>query len=61
MYRTLELADNRLPQKEQIWGLDLNAEQVALARSFFTDPLVYNTTDWESNHRVALLPRQTGL
>ena len=44
MFPTLELADNRLPQKEQIWGLDLNGEQVAFARSFFADQRVYNMT-----------------
>lgn len=44
MFPTLALADHRLPQKEQIWGLDLNGEQAAFTRSFFTDQLVYNTT-----------------
>ena len=44
MFPTLELADDRLPQKEAIWGLDLNGEQIAFARSFFVDQPIYNMT-----------------
>ena len=44
MFPTLNLADDRLPQKEQIWGLNINGEKVAFARSFFEENPVFNTT-----------------
>ncbi len=44
LFPTLSLKDERLPLKEQIWGLNINGEQVAFARSFFDKQPTYNTT-----------------
>ena len=43
MFPTLRLDDTRLPQKEQIWGLNINGDQMAFARSFFDKHAIYNT------------------
>jgi hypothetical protein len=43
LFPTLRLDDARLPLKEQIWGLNINGEQVAFARSFFDKHPIYNT------------------
>ncbi|MEH6581069.1 MAG: DUF3179 domain-containing (seleno)protein [Halioglobus sp.] len=43
MFPTLRLDDARLPQKEQIWGLNINGEQIAFTRSFFDKQPIYNT------------------
>jgi hypothetical protein len=34
VFPTLDLKDDRLPNKEQIWGLDLGNEQAAFTRGF---------------------------
>lgn len=44
MFPTLSMEDSRLPSKEQIWGLNINGEQVAFARSFFDRQPIFNTT-----------------
>lgn len=44
MFPTLRLDDTRLPLKEQIWGLNINGEQMAFSRSFFDKQPVYNAT-----------------
>jgi len=43
LFPTLRLDDDRLPAKEQIWGINLGGEQVAYARSFLEKNPVYNT------------------
>ena len=43
LFPTLSLEDDRLPIKEQIWGINLGGEQVAYARSFFEKQPVHNT------------------
>ena len=43
LFPTLRLDDDRLPFKEQIWGINLGGEQVAYARSFLKDTPVHNT------------------
>lgn len=44
LFPTLRLDDDRLPRKEQIWGLNLGGEQVAYARSFLERERLDNTT-----------------
>lgn len=44
LFPTLRLDDTRLPLKEQVWGFNINGEQVAFARSFFDKHPIYNTT-----------------
>jgi len=44
LFPTLRLDDSRLPLKEQVWGLNINGEQVAFARSFFDKHPTYNTS-----------------
>ena len=44
LFPTLRLDDDRLPRKEQIWGLNLGGEQVAYARSFLERQRLENTT-----------------
>ena len=40
IFPTLDLKDSRLPNKEQVWGLDLGNEQAAFTRSFMeTNPI----------------------
>ncbi len=40
IFPTLDLKDNRLPNKEQVWGLDLGKEQAAFTKSFMeTNPI----------------------
>lgn len=34
IFPTLDLIDKRLPNKEKIWGIDINGEQVAFSKSF---------------------------
>jgi hypothetical protein len=36
--------DDRLPPKEQIWGINLNGEQVAYTRGFLEKNPLHNTT-----------------
>jgi hypothetical protein len=43
LFPTLRLDDDRLPAKEQIWGINLGDEQVAYARSFLEETPVHNT------------------
>ena len=43
LFPTLNLDDNRLPSKEQIWGINLGGEQVAYTRSFLEAAPVHNT------------------
>ena len=43
LFPTLRLDDDRLPIKEQIWGINLGGEQVAYTRSFFEKQPVHNT------------------
>lgn len=44
LFSTLRMDDDRLPAKEQIWGVSINDEQVAFTRSFIEENPVYNTT-----------------
>lgn len=44
LFPTLRLDDTRLPLKEQVWGLNINGDRVAFARSFFDKHASYNTT-----------------
>jgi hypothetical protein len=40
IFPTLDLKDSRLPNKEQVWGLDLGNEQAAFTRGFMeTNPI----------------------
>lgn len=41
VFPTLDLKDTRLPNKEQVWGLDLGGEQAAFARAFMKSNPVY--------------------
>ena len=43
LFPTLNLDDDRLPVKEQIWGVNLGGEQVAYTRSFLEETLLHNT------------------
>lgn len=43
MFPTLRMDDDRLPPKEQIWGLSFNDEQVAYTRSYLEKNPVINT------------------
>ena len=43
LFPTLRMDDDRLPPKEQIWGVNLNDEQVAYARSFLEQRPLHNT------------------
>ena len=43
MFPTLALADQRLPQKEHVWGLNLNGKQVAFTRTFVSRHPLHNT------------------
>jgi len=43
LFPTLRLDDDRLPAKEQIWGINLGGEQVAYTRSFLEATPVHNT------------------
>ena len=43
LFPTLRLDDNRLPIKEQIWGINLGGEQVAYALSYLQKTPVHNT------------------
>ncbi len=43
LFPTLALDDDRLPTKEQIWGLSINGEQLAYARTFFEKTPIHNT------------------
>ncbi len=40
MFPTLRLDDDRLPLKEEVWGLNVGGEAIAFARSFFEDTSV---------------------
>jgi len=42
LFPTLRLDDDRLPLKEQIWGINIGGEQVAYARSFLERERVDN-------------------
>ena len=44
LFPTLRLDDDRLPAKEQIWGLNLGGEQVAFSREFLEQNPVHSTT-----------------
>jgi hypothetical protein len=44
LFPTLNLNDDRLPVKEQIWGINLGGEQVAYTRSFLEKTPLHNTT-----------------
>ncbi|MEA3411610.1 MAG: DUF3179 domain-containing (seleno)protein [Pseudomonadota bacterium] len=44
LFPTLRMDDDRLPAKEQIWGVSLGGEQVAYTRDFLESQPVYNTT-----------------
>ncbi len=44
MFPTLRLDDDRLPFKEQIWGININGEQVAYSRSFLERQPLHNST-----------------
>ena len=43
LFPTLRLDDDRLPVKEQIWGINLGGEQAAYTRSFLQQTPVHNT------------------
>lgn len=43
LFPTLALDDDRLPTKEQVWGLSINGEQLAYARAFFEKMPIHNT------------------
>lgn len=43
LFPTLRLDDDRLPAKQQIWGINLGGAQVAYARSFLEETPVHNT------------------
>lgn len=43
LFPTLRMDDDRLPVKEQIWGINLGGEQVAYTRSFLEGTPVHNT------------------
>ena len=42
LFPTLRMDDDRLPAKEQIWGINLGGEQVAYARSFLERQAIHN-------------------
>ena len=44
LFPTLRLDDDRLPLKEQVWGINIGGEQVAYARSFLERQRIDNTT-----------------
>ena len=44
LFPTLNLDDNRLPLKEQIWGINIGGEQVAYTQQFFAKQPIHNTT-----------------
>jgi hypothetical protein len=44
LFPTLRLDDDRLPLKEQVWGINIGGEQVAYARSFLERERVDNAT-----------------
>jgi hypothetical protein len=44
LFPTLRLDDDRLPLKEQIWGINIDGEQVAYARSFLERERLDNAT-----------------
>jgi hypothetical protein len=44
LFPTLRMDDDRLPPKEQIWGINLNGEQVAYTRGFLEKNRLHNTT-----------------
>jgi len=56
LFPTLRMDDDRLPPKEQIWGVNLNGEQVAYARSFLERNPVHNTTIGGTPVLVAWFP-----
>ena len=43
LFPTLTLDDDRLPAKEQIWGISLGGEQMAFSRSFLEQQPIHNT------------------
>ncbi|MEA3277120.1 MAG: DUF3179 domain-containing (seleno)protein [Pseudomonadota bacterium] len=43
LFPTLRMDDDRLPPKEQIWGLNLGGEQVAYTRAFLERTPVHNS------------------
>ncbi len=43
LFPTLNLNDDRLPAKEQIWGISLGGEQVAFSRNFLEQRPIHNT------------------
>jgi hypothetical protein len=56
LFPTLRLDDDRLPRKEQIWGLNLGGEQVAYARSFLESERLENSTIGGVHVLVAWFP-----
>lgn len=44
LFPTLRLDDDRLPSKEQVWGLNINGEQLVYARSFFDKQPTHNSS-----------------
>lgn len=56
LFPTLNLQDKRLPIKEKIWGINLNGEQVAYARSFFEQQPLHNTRVGDQPILVAWFP-----
>ena len=43
LFPTLRMDDDRLPAQEQIWGINLDGEQVGFAQSFVKQHPIYNT------------------
>jgi len=43
LFPTLRMDDDRLPAKEQIWGINLDGEQVAYSRAFLEQHPIVNT------------------
>ncbi|MGO1119912.1 DUF3179 domain-containing (seleno)protein [Rhodovibrionaceae bacterium A322] len=42
LFPTLRMDDDRLPFKEQVWGLRINGQELALSRSYFEDNPITN-------------------
>jgi hypothetical protein len=56
LFPTLNLDDDRLPIKEQIWGLNFGGEQVAYALSYLQKTPVHNTVIGGQSVVVAWFP-----
>ena len=57
LFPTLRMDDDRLPPKEQIWGINLTGEQVAYARSFLEQNPLHKTMIGDKPVLVAWFPK----